>query len=77
MDHRARNGPALADPILPSHAWMIGIVAAPDGNLIAPPSASGPDHGLADVDEATTDRAADVPCTCPDFCAHDHEADDR
>jgi hypothetical protein len=41
----------LTDPILPSHAWMVGIVAEPDGRLSAPPATSTAD----DEEPATPD----------------------
>jgi hypothetical protein len=57
------------DAILPSHAWMVGVVAEPDGSLTPPPIAAGPDPAILPPDDVPT-------CTCPDFCAVDHGLDD-
>jgi hypothetical protein len=57
-----KSDAVLTDPILPSHAWMVGMVAEPDGNLIPPPQTD------PDDEQARQDAEAEAP---------DSEADDR
>lgn len=58
--------------ILPSHAWILGLVVAQDGSYVPPPAAMGPHTGMSSVDG---DAREEPVCTCPDFCELDHEFD--
>lgn len=75
---QAQRGADSSDSgtILPGHAWMVGVVVNPDGALIAPPAAAGPDAELA-APEPEWARGDEPACTCPGFCALDHEAGER